>query len=369
MDENTIEFWKKKYEDIYGQFDEFQKSSHELEQELELELKQKEDSIKELQKFNHRLSVENDTLKSKLNETNASTQKQIGTLQDELGKLRTSKEQLGKRVRELEQSNDNLEQTNRCAMFSLGEFEAKLNEALERNAILESELDERDQLAEAVQRLRDEARDLKQELAVRQQRSGSDPTCNMLQHRQPLTNGEAVLLNGGSSSMETDSTQVSTGGSSSSCTEVSLDSLDTVKDIKPTETNANNYNSAHTNTSSSSSSTTTTNNNENPIMLNTILNDLNLKHQQLQQNQKLIAADSSNVKAIKNSLSPSARITALNYLHDALRKVTVIFSNFSTLFNRKKQTHTIELASFRIDNLFLNEHRFVLVKSLFLSYK
>lgn len=53
-------------------------------------------------------------------------------------------------------------------MFSLGEFESKLNEALERNAILESELDEKDELAETVQRLRDEARDLKQELAVRQ---------------------------------------------------------------------------------------------------------------------------------------------------------------------------------------------------------
>lgn len=47
-------------------------------------------------------------------------------------------------------------------MFSLGEFESKLNEALERNAILESELDEKDELSETVQRLRDEARDLKQ---------------------------------------------------------------------------------------------------------------------------------------------------------------------------------------------------------------
>ena len=49
-------------------------------------------------------------------------------------------------------------------MFSLGDFESKLNEALERNAILESELDEKDELAETVQRLRDEARDLKQGL-------------------------------------------------------------------------------------------------------------------------------------------------------------------------------------------------------------
>ena len=58
-------------------------------------------------------------------------------------------------------------------MFSLAEFEAKINEALERNAILESELDEKDELAENVQRLRDEARDLRQELAVRQKKEYS----------------------------------------------------------------------------------------------------------------------------------------------------------------------------------------------------
>lgn len=99
---------------------------------------------------------------------NSSTQKQISKLQDELAECKSLKEEMQKYIRALEQKNDDLERTNRCAMFSLGEFEAKLNEALERNAILESELDEKDELAETVQRLRDEARDLKQELAVRQ---------------------------------------------------------------------------------------------------------------------------------------------------------------------------------------------------------
>ena len=55
-------------------------------------------------------------------------------------------------------------------MFSLAEFEAKINDALERNAMLESELDEKGELAETVQRLRDESRDLRQELAVRQKK-------------------------------------------------------------------------------------------------------------------------------------------------------------------------------------------------------
>lgn len=45
------------------QFDEFQRDSRELEQELESELKQREDEIKELKNRNHRLINDNDNLK------------------------------------------------------------------------------------------------------------------------------------------------------------------------------------------------------------------------------------------------------------------------------------------------------------------
>ena len=79
--------------------------------------------------------------KSKFNDVNTSTHKQISNLQEELAKLKAVKDEMQKYIRELEQKNDNLEQTNRCAMFSLGEFEAKMNEALEQNAILHSEME------------------------------------------------------------------------------------------------------------------------------------------------------------------------------------------------------------------------------------
>ena len=42
--------------------------------------------------------------------------------------------------------------------MSLEDFEQRLNQAIERNAFLESELDEKDNLLESVQRLKDEAR-------------------------------------------------------------------------------------------------------------------------------------------------------------------------------------------------------------------
>lgn len=51
-------------------------------------------------------------------------------------------------------------------MASLEDFEARMNATIERNAFLESELDEKESLKVAVQRLKDETRDLRAELRV-----------------------------------------------------------------------------------------------------------------------------------------------------------------------------------------------------------
>lgn len=47
---------------------------------------------------------------------------------------------------------------SRATIMSLEDFEQRLNQAIERNAFLESELDEKENLLESVQRLKDEAR-------------------------------------------------------------------------------------------------------------------------------------------------------------------------------------------------------------------
>ena len=249
-------------------------------------------------------------------------------MQEEYAKLKAVKEEMQKYIRELEQKNDDLERTNRCAMFSLGDFESKLNDALERNAILESELDEKDELAETVQRLRDEARDLKQELAVRQQKSAASVAAchkeNIMQSPLPMT--PTSQMNGSQSTipMETDSAIIQQ-------TPVSLDN-------------------------SSNSLSGIGGNTQTPNMLNTILNELNLKQQQQQQQQNSLSPMTPNFKQINgvssstqsstfpntpNSylngtqqqqqqqqqqqipVTPSIRISALNYVGDALRKVTV----------------------------------------------
>lgn len=66
----------------------------------------------------------------------------------------------------MEQQNDDLERVKRSTLASLEDFEGRMNAAIERNAFLENELEEKESLKMAVQRLKDEARDLRSELKV-----------------------------------------------------------------------------------------------------------------------------------------------------------------------------------------------------------
>lgn len=61
-------------------------------------------------------------------------------------------------VRILEQKNDDLERAERMRAETVAAFESSLNNAIERNAILESEIDEKESLKEKLQRLVDETR-------------------------------------------------------------------------------------------------------------------------------------------------------------------------------------------------------------------
>nr|XP_061805722.1 nuclear distribution protein nudE-like 1-B [Nerophis lumbriciformis] len=173
--DEEVDYWKsqalkykKSCHDAREELQEFQEGSQELEAELEAQLGQAERRLHELQSENERLRNEADNLKEKLEKQYAQSYEQISTLEDDLGRTRSIKEQLHKSVRKLEQANDDLERAKRATIVSLEDFEGRLNQAIERNAFLESELDEKESLLVSVQRLKDEARDLRQELAVRE---------------------------------------------------------------------------------------------------------------------------------------------------------------------------------------------------------
>lgn len=84
--------------------------------------------------------------------------RESSSLQSRIDTLEAEKAQATKYVRELEQKNDDLERSQRCITETVAAFEASLNSALERNAMLESEVDEKEHLKENLQRLVDETR-------------------------------------------------------------------------------------------------------------------------------------------------------------------------------------------------------------------
>ena len=112
------------------------------------------------------MQLENDNIRDKLEQCSREYHHQISELETELAEIKGIKEKLHKYVRELEQQNDDLERAKRSTLASLEDFEGRLNVAIERNAFLESELDEKENLRGVVQRLKDETRDLRQELKV-----------------------------------------------------------------------------------------------------------------------------------------------------------------------------------------------------------
>ncbi|NXX50091.1 NDE1 protein, partial [Tricholaema leucomelas] len=173
--EEEARYWKEmamKYkqcaENTQEELHEFQEGSREYEAELETQLQQTESRNRDLLSENNHLRMELESVKEKIEMEHSERYRQISALEDDLAQTKAVKDQLQKYIRELEQANDDLERAKRATIMSLEDFEQRLNQAIERNAFLESELDEKENLLESVQRLKDEARDLRQELAVQQ---------------------------------------------------------------------------------------------------------------------------------------------------------------------------------------------------------
>ncbi|XP_064406535.1 nuclear distribution protein nudE-like 1 [Halichondria panicea] len=204
--QDELDYWKRRaleykasLEEVRGEFDDYQESSRELEAELEAQLEQAEGNNKDLLSRVARLEEENDSLKSKLDVNQSETYVSLSTLQEERSELTALKETLQTYVRQLEQANDDLERGKRSTMSSLEDFEKKLNQAFERNAILENELDEKARLGEMCQRLKDEVRDLHAEMSRENKKrtptSGSTPLPSVTAtHTVPTTIRESPLI-------------------------------------------------------------------------------------------------------------------------------------------------------------------------------
>ncbi|CAF2341613.1 unnamed protein product [Rotaria sp. Silwood2] len=163
--ERYIEY-RARFERLENEFDEYQQSSLNYEQELEVQLKQLDNQTHRLQQDLFLERTQNEQYRERSEQTIKQFDKRYDEMEEELNSCKNLNEKLTHYIRELEQTNDDLERSKRTLLDSLSTFETKLNRALEQNALLENELDEQQQLTETVQRLRDETRDLREELDV-----------------------------------------------------------------------------------------------------------------------------------------------------------------------------------------------------------
>ncbi|XP_019906642.1 nuclear distribution protein nudE homolog 1 isoform X2 [Esox lucius] len=182
--EEEVDYWKEqaakhqqRAEEAQEELQEFRQMSRDYEVELETELKQYETRNRELLTQNNRLRMELENYKEKFETQHSEAFRQISVLEGDLAETTALRDQLHKYIRELEQANDDLERAKRATIMSLEDFEQRMNHVIERNAFLESELDEKENLLESVQRLKDEARDLRQELAVQQKQERRPSLC------------------------------------------------------------------------------------------------------------------------------------------------------------------------------------------------
>ncbi|XP_054154475.1 nuclear distribution protein nudE-like 1-B [Oppia nitens] len=217
--EEEMIYLRRRVDEYQSELEEFQESSRELEAELEAQLIQSEKRIQELTQQNTRLESENDLLKAKLSKLSVESQNQILELQKDLAEISSQNERLTSYIRELEQSNDDLERAKRALDASLQDFDVRLNQQIERNVLLENEIGEKEELQEVIQRLKDEARDLRQELMIQQKvdhnndkrvnKLPNDNTLNNINNSNNINNNINTINNNNNNKIRSNSVNVS----------------------------------------------------------------------------------------------------------------------------------------------------------------
>ncbi|XP_008211384.1 nuclear distribution protein nudE homolog 1-like isoform X2 [Nasonia vitripennis] len=111
---------------------------------------------------NETLESENSQLKLRLSEQMAVQAK----FQAQLHEQKRHNDQLLVCIRKLEQQNDDLEKANRESKTAEEELEMQFNSVLEKLALLQTDVEEKEGLKVVVQRLKDENKELKQQIQV-----------------------------------------------------------------------------------------------------------------------------------------------------------------------------------------------------------
>jgi len=173
MDEEDLEYWKEKAIAAEEELKDHQETSAELEAELERELKEKEDQLKTWQQKFSSLDTESERTIERLTNQFGESSGRLERFEKDYSALCKTSDYQASCIRELEQSVDDLERAKRQALATISVLENDLADQMENCAILEADLEQKAKLEDECQRLRDQARDLDNDLNVEKKKKTS----------------------------------------------------------------------------------------------------------------------------------------------------------------------------------------------------
>lgn len=314
--------------DVQREFDDFTEESRQLEAELEMTVEQQEKKIRDLNQLVSQLRIECESFKRKV----ANSENESNKIDADYKQLVKENEKYKVYIRELEQKNDDLERANRVASESVAEFESMLNQAYEKNALLELEVDEKERMQIKLQRLMDEARDLKQELKVRH-----IPKCEDEEDMTSVPTMEGAAEEK-SPDVPTEDKPETHGTNTTANVCLSTTKLETIN---------NNINSSKKTDPSVVALTKSTS----KLDLESTLGSLNSVVPQLDETtlqQKLIIERNGNINspssalipALNNAMAPSDRVSTLSIVADLLRRLDNMEAKLKAWKIRKPSSRT-----------------------------
>jgi len=173
--EEELKYWKRLAKERKEDLDEmeedyadFTASSKVLEEEMELELQQKEKKLKEVTRAYSIFRTKAEETMERQRHNGAETLQHNEKLQERIKELTTENEELQKKKRQLEQENDDLERRDREASASLADLEERLDKAIEDDVWMQTQLEETQSRSDVIiQRLKEDIREHKSDLSVK----------------------------------------------------------------------------------------------------------------------------------------------------------------------------------------------------------
>jgi len=186
-EEENIEYWKEKALAAEEELKDHQETSAELEAELERELKEKEEQLASWQQKFSNLENDSERTIERLTGQYTESSGKLERLEKDYSALCKTSDYQASCIRELEQSVDDLERAKRQALATISVLENDLADQMENCAILEADLEQKQKLEDECQRLRDQARDLDNDLAVEKKKKTSFNELIKQAHQESLS--------------------------------------------------------------------------------------------------------------------------------------------------------------------------------------